>query len=153
MERVDTTVVGTGGDEHGRQVDPRANVMVRRVGEEPAELFGVVRGAILGDPVAGDEEAVVAEHVQQRHLADDGPVEVRPLRSDRAHEQAAVAASLSCNAGGVGVLLADEPLGAAVKVVEGVLLLVQHTAAVPALAVLVAAADTGLHHDHSAFQQ
>ena len=96
---------------------------------------------------------MVAEHVQQWHLADDGPVEIRPLRSDRAHEQAAVAASLSRNAGGVGVLLADEPLGAAVKVVEGVLLLVQHTAAVPALAVLVAAADTGLHHDHSAFQQ
>ena len=56
VERVDTAVVGTGGDEHGRQVDPRANVMVRRVGEEPAELFGVVRGAILGDPVAGDRK-------------------------------------------------------------------------------------------------
>ena len=43
---------------------------------------------------------MVALHVEERNLADDGAEEFRALREHHAHEQTAVAAALNAEVGG-----------------------------------------------------
>ena len=126
---------------------PALDVVIGRVGVEPVELLGVVGRAVLGDPQFGDQEMVIADHVEQRHLADHGAEEVGTLRDHGAHEQAAVGAALDGEVLLVGVLFGDQLLGGGDEVVEDVLLLVEHAGAVPVLAELAAAAQVGHGED------
>ena len=65
-------VVGVGGGDEGGGRRPRPDVVQRRVGVQKAEMVGVGFGvAISAGPEAADGEAVVAQHVDDRHHADD----------------------------------------------------------------------------------
>ena len=92
VHRIDARVGLGRVKQHGGVGDAVAHVVVRRVGAQPAERVRVVGRAVLGDPQRGDAEAVVAEHVEQRHAADDRAEQLRPLGQRGAHQQAAVRA-------------------------------------------------------------
>ena len=66
VHRVDPAVALGGGEQHRRVAGAVRDPVVGRVGVQPGELLGLIGIAVLGDPQPGDEEAVVAEHVEQR---------------------------------------------------------------------------------------
>ena len=92
---------------------------------------------------ASELELLVPQHIKQRIAAPDGSEQIGPLRHRRAHQQAAVGASTNGEAIGRGVVVVDEIFGGREKVVEDVLLLLEHGRLVPRLSVLVAAAQIG----------
>ena len=79
---------------------------------------------------------MVADHVEERHLADGGPEERGPLRHRRAHEEAAVAAAHDGEAVARRVPLLDQEVGGGEEIVEHVLLVREHALAMPVLTVL-----------------
>src|ERR1039458_5684518 len=117
--------------------------MIRRVRVEPFELLGVIRGAVFRNPKFCDLEVLIAQHIEQRYLADDRTEQIRPLRDHRAHEQAAVGTALDREVIFVGVFLRDEILAGSDEVVKYVLLLLQHAGAMPVFAELGPAAQVG----------
>ena len=126
--------------------------MVGRVGVEPLELLGVVGRAVLGDPGLARAEEVVADHVEQRHVAEHHREEVGPLDFRRADQKAAVRAAADGEPRRAGVAALDQLLGRPDEVVEDVLLVPQHSRAMPFLAVLAAAAQVGERPDAAALQ-
>ena len=64
------------------------DVVVRRVGVDVGELVRILARPVLRHPEAGDEELVVADHVEQRIGADDRPEQIGPLVRHGADEQA-----------------------------------------------------------------
>ena len=122
---------------------PGLDMVVGRVGGEVGELRGLVSAAILRDPGAAAAEPVVAEHVEQRHRADDRAVEFGPLRHRCADQEAAVAAASNGQLLRAGPAGRDEVFGGGVEVVEDVLLAVEHAGLMPCLAILTAAAQVG----------
>ncbi len=144
VQRVDPGVAVEDGEQRRRVVDALDDPVVRRVRQQPAELLGVVGGAVLDVPGRAESELLVAHHVEQRRRADDGAEEVGPLGHRRADEQAAVGAAADGQLARACVQpSADEPLGRGVEVVEDVLLVAEHAVAVPLLALLAAAAQVG----------
>ena len=131
---------------------PGFYVLIGRVGVEPLELLGVFRRAVLGDPQLGDLEILIAQHVEQRHLADDGSEQVGPLRDHHAHQQAAIAAATNGHVLLVGVTLFLQILGRGDEVVEHILLLIEHAGAMPVLAELGAAAQVRHGKDAAAIE-
>ena len=127
--------------------------MIGRIGVQPAKSVGIFRRAVFRNPQPGDQKLVIADHVQQRHLADDGPEQVRPLRQSGPHEQTAVGPALDGQVVRIGVSLSDEPLGRSEKIVEDILLVAEHARLVPFLAVLAAAAQIGNGHQASLLQK
>ena len=121
--------------------DARLDVLVGRVGAQPVELRGILGRAVLGHPEARDQEAVVAQHVEQRHLAEHRAEQVGALRHRRAHQQAAVAAADDGEAlGACSSRCAISHCAAAMKSSNTCCLFAEHAAAVPGLAELAAAA-------------
>ena len=96
-----------------------------------------------GRPQLGDEEPGEADHVEQRHGAQHGPAQVRPLGQGHADEQPAVRPAEDGQALAAGQPGVDEVVGGGVEVVEDVLLVAARSGDVPRLAVLVAAAQSG----------
>ena len=127
-------------------------MVIGRVGIEPLELLGICGRAVLRNPELGDLEVLIAQHVEQRHLADDGAKQIRPLRQRRAHQQAAVAAAANGEMLLVGVAFFLQILGRGEEVVEDILLLVQHAGAMPVFAELAAAAQVGHGEDAVAIE-
>ena len=117
--------------------------MVWRIGVKGFELVGVLDGAELGDIEGAIGVQLDAEHVVDADERDHGPEQLRALRQNSAHEQAAVAAAHDGQLVRVGVLLVDQVLGAGNEVVEDVLLLGEVAGPVPILAELAAAAEVG----------
>src|SRR5262249_10565811 len=74
-------------------------------------------------PEAAGGELLEAEHVHDADRRQAGAEQVRPLRHDRADQQAAVAAALDGQLVGARVALLDEVLRRGDEVVEDVLLL------------------------------
>ena len=99
--------------------------------------------AVLGHPQRAEQEARVADHVEQGHRDVGGPTEVGALGDGGAHEQATVGAAPDGESVARGEALVDEPVGAGDEVVEAVLLVLAHAGPVPGLALLGAAADPG----------
>src|SRR6185437_12075809 len=91
----------------------------------------------------GDQELLVAQHVQQRVAADDGAVKVRALGHGRTHKQAPVASAFDGQPRRIGVMVLDEPFSGGKEIVEDVLLLLPHAGVVPLLAKLPATAKVG----------
>ena len=93
VERVDPGVAVEDGEESGRVVDAVANVVVRRVGEQPAELSGVRRRAVLVRPGGAESVLFVADHVEQRGCTDHRGIEVGTLGECGTDEQPTVGAT------------------------------------------------------------
>ena len=94
VQRIDARVALGGGDQDRRVGGPVTHMVVGRIRREPPELLGIIGRAVLRYPQPGDQESMIAQHVEQRHLNHHGAEQVRPLRQDGAHEQAAVRAAL-----------------------------------------------------------
>ena len=140
VHRIDPRVRHRRVQEDRRVLHAVADTLVRRVGGQPAGRHRIVGRAILGNPERGDAEEVVAEHVEQRHAADDGAKQLRALSQRGTDEEAAVGATRDRQPIGRRHPLCDEPARRGDEVVEHVLLVAEHAGAVPALAVLAAAA-------------
>jgi hypothetical protein len=147
MERIDARVRVAGHEHHDGILHARLHPLVGRVRAQPVELLGIGRRAVFGHPELGDQEAVVAQHVEQRHLAEHGAVEVGPLRHRRAHQQPAVAAAVDPQPLALAVTVRQHPLRDVQEVVEDVLLVREHAVLVPGLAELRAAAQVRGHVD------
>ncbi len=80
VERVDPVVGVRRRHQHRRVGRAGLHVVVGRIGVEPAEVVLVVGRAVLRHPRPAAAEAVVADHVEQRHCADRGFEQVGPLR-------------------------------------------------------------------------
>src|SRR5260370_3698537 len=143
MHGVNPRIAVGSHEEHGRVERSLLYMMVGRISIEPLKLFGIVRGAVLGNPQLGDLEVLIAQHVKQRHLADYGPEQVRTLGESSTHQQTAVAAALYGQVVLISVLLRDQVLARGDEIVKDVLLFIYHSAAVPIFTVLGAAAQIG----------
>ena len=128
---------------------PSTTAVVGRVAEQPAELLGVVGGAVLVVPGPAQPEQLVPDHVQQRRAADDGGGQVGPLGERRTDQQPAVGAAEHAELRRRRPALGDQVLAGGGEVVEHVLLVLAHAGAVPLLAVLGPAAQVG-HRPHPA---
>ena len=153
VQRINAGVVFASDHQHRWHVHASADVVIRRVAQQPSEISRFVGVAVLRDPVAGDAEFVIAHHVEQRHRAHDAVEQIRPLRRGSAYQPATVAATKGHQPLVAGVTLTDQPFGAGVEIVKHVLLVAEHAAFVPALAELVTTAQTRLRHDDATVDQ
>ena len=64
VHRIDAAVPVGGREQDRRVARAGPNVVVRRVGPQPFEVLGVLRGAVLGDPETRDEQVLVPQHVE-----------------------------------------------------------------------------------------
>ena len=69
--------------------------MVGRIFFQVGPFGGVIRVAVFGHPRGARQQFVVALHVEQRHLDDDGAEKFRVFGQHVAHQQAAVAAAVA----------------------------------------------------------
>ena len=130
--------------DQGRRVgDAVLHVVERRVLVEEGEVCRVIGRSVLGDPEPADGEEVITEHVGDRHAADDGAEEIRPLHHDRPGEKAPVAAAFNRNLPAGRPPARAEPFGGRDEVVEHVLLALEHPGLVPGFPVFPAAAQIG----------
>src|SRR5215218_1809503 len=127
-------------------------MMIRRVRPKPPEMLRVVRGAILRNPQPRDQKPVIAQHIQQRDLYDDGPKELGPLGKSRTHQQSAIRASRRGQAVAARVAVVSQPFGGTYEIVEAVLLVTHHPRLMPRLTILPAAPNVRYGHDTSVLQ-
>ena len=59
---------------------------VWRILRDEFVLFGIVGRAIFRDPQPRDQEVVIAQHVDERDLTDDGFEKIGPLGESRADQ-------------------------------------------------------------------
>src|SRR5579872_4614266 len=83
------------------------------------------------------------QHIQERDLADHGTEQIGMLSERSAHEQSAIRATAYREMVSVGIFLRNQILSRSRKVIEYVLLFVQHSGAMPVLAKFGAAAQIG----------
>src|SRR5262249_8746344 len=93
VQRIHPGVGVERGEQHSRVPHAGPDVVVRRVAEQPAQLGGVARGAVLVVPGPAQPELLVPDHVQQRRAADHRAVQLGPLGERGADQQAAVGAA------------------------------------------------------------
>ena len=153
MPRRHPVVVVRGGHERWREVLARRDVVVRRVGPQHLEHLRVVRASVIRGPGPSDREFVEPEHVHHPDRGERRPEELGLLVQHRADEQPAVRAAGDGEAGRLGDRVVDQELGGGDEVVEDVLLVLQHSRPVPALAVLAAAPQVDLYVDPAAFEE
>ncbi len=122
VERLHAAVVETGGHEARGVRRAGPDVVDGRVGPDPAVLGLDVGVAVLLRPDLRELEAVEAQHVGERHRAEDRLAEVGPLVGDDGDEQAAVAPARDREPVTRGLAGGDEPVGAGDEVVVDVLL-------------------------------
>ena len=146
-------VVVGGSHQRRRKVLARRDVVVRRVRAQDLEHLRVIRTAIVGGPCPTDRELVEAEHVHHAHRRERRPEELGALVQDRPDEQAAVRSPGDREPRGLGDRVVDQELGGRDEVVEDVLLVFEHAAPVPALAVLAAAPEIHLRVHPAALQE
>ena len=113
---------------------------------------GTGDGAVFADPGGAGGDLLEAEHVEQRHLDDDGVPHLGVLGDLDAHEQAAVGAAVDAEAAGRGDLAGDEILADGGEVVVDALAVGLQAGLVPGGAELAAAADVGQDVDAAALQ-
>ena len=116
------------------------DVVKRRISVEKWELLRVVfRVPVLARPVATDGEAVIAQHVDHGNLTDDRAIKIRTLYETGRRQESAVTSAVDGEPLGARVGVRDEPFTRRDKIVEDVLLPVEHSRAMPLLAILAAA--------------
>ncbi len=71
---------------------PWLHVVIRRVREERLHVVGVVGGAVVVHPGPADRELVEPEHVEDAHVGESGPEELRVLDQASADEETPVRA-------------------------------------------------------------
>ncbi len=130
----------------------RIDIVIRRQLLEEGSLFGHIRIAILVHPRRARQQQVIAQHVQQRHLADNRPEQVRPLREHHAHQQPAIRAAHRAKLLLRRDLLRDHILGHRDEVVIDHLPLGLQPRLVPGRAELTAATDVRHHIDAALLQ-
>src|SRR5207302_9829326 len=82
----DAIVAGGRDEEHGRVAPVRLDVLIGRVLHDPGAVGGPLGVAVFGGPGRTGSDVRIADHVDQRHLADHGAEELRPLYEiGRAH--------------------------------------------------------------------
>ncbi len=141
MQRVHAGVGIAGLEHHRRIFRAPFDVVVGRVLQDVGELLRVLRRAVLGHPQRRQLELVVADHVEQRHVAQHCAEQIGPLGHGGAHQQPAVRSAGDGQPRGPGVLVRHQPFGGRNEIVEDVLLAFQHSGAVPLLAELGAPAE------------
>src|SRR5579872_4072742 len=93
---------------------------------------------------------MVSQHVEHTNSRQSRSKQIRPLRQDRADEQAAVAAAVYRQPGTARVVLVDEVFGSPDKIVEDILLVGQRPGSVPRLPVFPTTSEIclGVHTTH-----
>lgn len=139
------------GDQGGRVVRARLDVVQRRVGEQRRKLFGVVRRAVVADPGPADREFVEPQHVEHADAGERGAEQVGTLRQACADQQTAVGATADGQLFARGVTVVDEVFGRGNKIVKDVLLVELGSCFVPFAAILAAAPEVGHGKDAPQF--
>ena len=152
MAGVDPVVARRGGQQHARIFLVLEDVVVRRVLADVGPLFRHVRVAVLSHPRGARQHLVIAAHVEQRHLADDGVEQVGTLHQHGARQQAAIAAAHDAQVARTGDFALDQVLRHGDEVVIRALAVFLQRRLVPAGAEFAAAADIGQHIHAALFQ-
>lgn len=148
----DDAVVGVGGGDEGSGINgSRFQIMVRRIGVEGFEFFGVVGGSIVIYPEASGGEFLKSEHVHNPDGGETSAKEVGTLIHTSADEETAVATASDGEFGGFCVTVFDQPFGGGNEVVKDVLFAEFGAGFVPSLAVFAAAAKVCLGIDAAHF--
>src|SRR5437762_1914853 len=121
MRRVDAAIMFASEHQY-RRVIGLLHVMVWRVVVERLELFGIFHGAELGGVESAVRVEFDAQHVIDADVRNDRANQIRALCQERAHEQAAIAASLNRKPGWLGVIGSNQKLSAGGEIIENVLL-------------------------------
>ena len=140
---IDAGVALGTGQQHRRVAGAVRDVVIRRVGVEPAELVGDLGVAVLVGPQLGDEELREPDHVEQRHRAPHGTAEIGTLGERRTDEEPAVRTADDRQTVARDDARRHHPVGGRREVVEHVLLVAAPAGEMPLLAVLEPAAQPG----------
>src|SRR5688572_29198958 len=97
--------------------------MIRRVGKERFEFFGVVWRTVVRGPCPPPRELMEAQHVHHADSRKRRAEKVWPLVQARTNEKPAVAASGDRELILGSILVGDKPFGCGNEIVEHVLLL------------------------------
>ena len=152
MAGVDPVVARRGGQQHARIFLVLEDVLVRRVLADVSPLFRHVRVAVLSHPRGARQQLVIAAHVEQRHLADDGVEQIGTLHQHGARQQAAIAAAHDAQVARTGDFALDQVLRHRNEIVIRALTVFLQCRLVPAGAEFAAAADIGQHIHAALFQ-
>ena len=143
VERINPTVSVEHGEEGGGVVDTVTHVVQRGVRQQPFELLGILRGAVLDIPRGSQPELLVTHHVEQGRAADHGVHQIGSLRHHCSHEQSTVRATADRQCRWSAPSVGDEVLASGDEIVVHVLLLPEHSIAVPLLTFLRASPQVG----------
>lgn len=143
MARVHPVILAAGDEEHLGVGLVGLEVLVGRVGRDGRTLFRNTRIAVLRHPGRTRGELMVPEHVEQRHGANDGRVQIRTLGVGHANEETTVRTALDTKAILAGNAALDQRFGDRVEVVVGTLPVQLLRRLVPLGSQLTAASDVG----------
>ena len=106
-------------------------------------MLDLVASPVLRSPTPADGELVVPEHIHDPRGGKGDSEEVRPLRHDRADQEASVGGARDSDVLGRGVPLFDQELRGGDEVFEALRFVQEHPSPVPPLSVLGTAPDAG----------
>ena len=133
------------------------HVVVGRIGADDLEIrLGLDRVAPFRPLRRRQRQALVqhgVEHVDERHVGDDAEEQVGRHVGDHAHQHAAGRAAVGDDAAAPGVAFPDQELARGDEVGEGVELLLALALRIPAIALVLAAADVGDGEDEAAVDE
>ena len=141
--RYDAVVVIGGRNQCGRIVATGTDVVQRRIGIQPCELFGKFAVAVFDAPSPTDGEVLVAQHIHNAYGGESDGEEVGTLGHTGSDEQASVRSARYGQFSGGGVSAVDQLLCNGDKVIENVLFPGFHSGPVPLLSELPSAPQIG----------
>src|SRR3984957_4703305 len=142
MQRSHARVAVSRQKQHRRIFRSRRHMVIRRIGKEGGELPRILRRSVFRDPILRHQKILITHHIQQRIPAHNRAEKFRPLRHCRPHQQSAVAAPGDRQSVRARVLIRDQPFRRREKIIEHVLLFLQHPRAMPVFPELPSAALT-----------
>ena len=113
------------------RIFPSLNMVIRRISIKPLKLLRILRAPILRNPKPGNLKILVMQHVEQWHLADHSPKQIRTLSNHRPHQQSAIRPPGNGQMIRVRILLCNQKRSRRNHVIKNILLLAQHPSPVP----------------------
>eukprot|EP00049_Salpingoeca_infusionum_P018526 m.357639 g.357639 ORF g.357639 m.357639 type:complete len:371 (-) comp17888_c0_seq1:1171-2283(-) len=123
------------------------DILERRDLVQPLKLFFVIRAPIVSDPCMSYGKAVKAKHIHDTNLTDGHTKQFRALVDACTNKKPTITSTLDRKVLRGSVLLSNQVLCTALKVIEAVLLDGQRSCLVPFLAVFTSSTNVGNGND------
>ena len=131
MTGMNPIIPGIGPEEYLRIVNIRPDILIRRVFFDIGALFQNIRIAIFRHPTGAGGQLVIADHIKQRHGADDRSKKPGARYGPCTYQQTAIAAATNTQMFRTGIPFADEILCYCDEIIIGTLSLLKQGRLMP----------------------